>query len=150
MAAARYNRDGLTDAHELLMRLFVQYRKDKDGREIDRVDFLNSLKYLNGESACPAKNRRYLMDRLDKLSEQSVNPRSRWTVPEFDQSAIFSTFKASPHINTILRRSQEGQEKAKEDRSRMQSSRPSRSPPPPPRSPPRSSDGHPVPSSGKS
>lgn len=74
MTTPRYCNEGLGEAHDNILRLFVQYGADIDPRE------LLSLQLLDGSFVFEKKNRSYINDKLTKYTGQARNPSSRWTV----------------------------------------------------------------------
>lgn len=119
MPTPRYCQEGLGPGHYHLLQLFAQF-----GGGISPIE-LRSAQLLDGSPAFEDKHRRFVQDKVTKYTQQARNPNSRWTVgavviwtwtrtsfltvtsqaPVVDKELLYSTFKNTGIIKTLIERS---------------------------------------------
>mmetsp|Transcript_10226 Transcript_10226/g.23936 ORF Transcript_10226/g.23936 Transcript_10226/m.23936 type:complete len:486 (+) Transcript_10226:2293-3750(+) len=95
----RYCKEGLKPGHHHLLELFVQR-----GAGISPSELL-AAQLLDGSPAFEEKHRRFVQDRLTKCTQRAQNPNSRWTAPVADRELLYSTFKNTGIVKTLIERS---------------------------------------------
>ena len=92
--ADRYNKVGMTAAHEHLVELHVAF-----GDAHEWKGLIHDTQLLSSEPAFPLKNWTYIADRKDKLNRKKKQGKLK--NPQFDSGLIYGTFKSSAYINQL-------------------------------------------------
>ena len=95
----RYNKEGITTAHDHLLKLLVAYGE----KDIIRPCYTSTLLKSNGEPAFRKRNYGYVNSKLGQIQTSAKS--NNWVEPDFNPTLIYGTFIDNEFIRTLFEHS---------------------------------------------